>query len=355
VQRGAPIRPATNACAAAVKFTDPETGLQCDLNVNEQLGLRNSALLDAFCDLAPVLRPLVAVLKLWARELGLNDPAGQPPRGGVRRPATFSSYALTLMAVGWLQRTGALPSMQAAFAPLAPDGPATAPHVWWHRTRGYAVRCDTRWRRPPTFRPRAEPSEVDVLSNLRGWFAFWAEEFDYAESALDVQPGGGVVRKADVLGTDEPVSPPPRPPPEPEVDEGERGFGLRRPANAPEEPPLGELQGVLEPRGLVDSALTRKPEASADEVAPVVTEVRADGAEEDAEIEDPGVDDAHPVYLKQAPLCVMDPFIRTKVCPPSPMPPPLYATLTSRRTARARSRRPRSGASESSALGPRRA
>jgi hypothetical protein len=80
-----------------VKCFDPETRLHCDINVNEQLGYKNTRLLEAYCDMKPDLRPLVGILKIWANELGFNDPTG------ARGPKSFSSYALTLMAIGFLQ------------------------------------------------------------------------------------------------------------------------------------------------------------------------------------------------------------------------------------------------------------
>lgn len=80
-----------------VKFTDPKTGLDCDINVNEQLGLRNTGMIKRYCDVVPILRPMVWSLKRWAKGVGMNDPSGQ--MGAV----TFSSYALMLMTISFLQ------------------------------------------------------------------------------------------------------------------------------------------------------------------------------------------------------------------------------------------------------------
>ena len=81
-----------------VKFRDPATGLACDINVNERLGLRNTRLISTYMALVPLLRPLVAYLKRWARLHGLNSPAG-----GLGTGPTFSSYALVLMTIAFLQ------------------------------------------------------------------------------------------------------------------------------------------------------------------------------------------------------------------------------------------------------------
>lgn len=80
-----------------VKFKDPQTGISCDININDQLGLFNTRLITRYCELAPVLRPLLVALKQWAKPLGLNNPSGT----GVT--TSFSSYALTLMSIAFLQ------------------------------------------------------------------------------------------------------------------------------------------------------------------------------------------------------------------------------------------------------------
>lgn len=81
-----------------VKFRDPESGLDCDINVNGLLGLYNSIMIKEYCDAHPFLRPLLYRIKKWAKGVGLNSPS--PVRGS---PVSFSSYALALMTIGFLQ------------------------------------------------------------------------------------------------------------------------------------------------------------------------------------------------------------------------------------------------------------
>jgi hypothetical protein len=81
-----------------VKFRDPASGLDCDLNVNGLLGLHNSSLVKEYCNAHPYLRPLLFRIKEWANPLGLNSPS--PTLGS---PVSFSSYALALMTIGFLQ------------------------------------------------------------------------------------------------------------------------------------------------------------------------------------------------------------------------------------------------------------
>lgn len=88
----------TNNFSLEVKFKDPSTDIQCDLNINDQLGFINTSLIRHYCDVLPVLRPLLLAIKRWARPLGYNSPAGAPGQ-----PVTFSSYTLAVMTIGLLQ------------------------------------------------------------------------------------------------------------------------------------------------------------------------------------------------------------------------------------------------------------
>ena len=81
-----------------MKFKDSSTGLDCDLNVNERLGIHNSEMINEYCALSPVLRPLLFSIKEWAKPLGLNTPSG-----GLGISVSFSSYALALMTIAFLQ------------------------------------------------------------------------------------------------------------------------------------------------------------------------------------------------------------------------------------------------------------
>ena len=80
-----------------MKFVDPKTGIRCDLNVNDRLGMQNTRLLKEYCELLPQLTVLVYIIKKWAKSHGLNSPSA---KGAA---ASFSSYALTLMTIVKLQ------------------------------------------------------------------------------------------------------------------------------------------------------------------------------------------------------------------------------------------------------------
>lgn len=88
-----------NSPPIPVKFTDPVTGIKCDVNVNDRLGLINTEMISHYMTLSPVLRPLLIVIKHWAKHTGLY--ASGPQAG----PRLFNSYALNLMTIAVLQVT----------------------------------------------------------------------------------------------------------------------------------------------------------------------------------------------------------------------------------------------------------
>ncbi|KAH9950743.1 hypothetical protein B0H21DRAFT_686033, partial [Amylocystis lapponica] len=123
------------ATVPIVKFVDPRTQISCDLNVNDRLGLINTAMLRRYCDLAPTLRPVIASIKNWARSLGLNDPAGA--KGAV----SFSSYTLSLMTVALFQMKGLLPNLQGGFE----GSDENNNDIFWFRQKERRICCDTRY------------------------------------------------------------------------------------------------------------------------------------------------------------------------------------------------------------------
>ncbi|KAI8513629.1 Speckle targeted PIP5K1A-regulated poly(A) polymerase [Branchiostoma belcheri] len=88
-----------------VKFVHKDTGLRCDISINNRLALHNTELLHLYRTVYPGLTPLVCVVREWARLGGI---AGNSTGGGPR----LTNYALTWMVVYYLQTEAVLPSVQ---------------------------------------------------------------------------------------------------------------------------------------------------------------------------------------------------------------------------------------------------
>ncbi|KAK7116384.1 poly(A) RNA polymerase GLD2-like [Littorina saxatilis] len=76
-----------------LKFTDSKKDIECDLNINNGVGIRNTHLLKYYCLSDPRVAPLMLFVKFWARFHDIND----------ARKRTISSYSLALMLIHYLQ------------------------------------------------------------------------------------------------------------------------------------------------------------------------------------------------------------------------------------------------------------
>jgi len=163
-----------------VKFTDPASGLNVDINVNEKLGLLNTNLVKTYCDVVHELRWLLSAIKKWARPRALNQPSVSAE--GLR---TFNSYALTLMTIAWLQvcfefsrlvqlklsiweTRGMAPKLQVGLPPMKANE-----DLFWMRPLNPSKRipCDTRYHQSTTW--VAPPLDTSLDSLVGQWFRWW--------------------------------------------------------------------------------------------------------------------------------------------------------------------------------------
>eukprot|EP00478_Filoreta_tenera_P004049 GABV01004342.1.p1 GENE.GABV01004342.1~~GABV01004342.1.p1 ORF type:complete len:150 (+),score=34.62 GABV01004342.1:1-450(+) len=98
------VKPLPRARVPVIKFRDPETGISCDICINNSLAVENSKLLRDYARCDPRVRDLIFVVKYWARRRKINDPY----RG------TLSSYALSVLVISFCQTRDppVVPSLQ---------------------------------------------------------------------------------------------------------------------------------------------------------------------------------------------------------------------------------------------------
>ncbi|XP_078581688.1 speckle targeted PIP5K1A-regulated poly(A) polymerase-like [Branchiostoma floridae x Branchiostoma japonicum] len=101
----AKVQVVPSARCPVVKFVHKDTGLHCDISINNRLALHNTELLHQYRTANPGLGPLVFVVREWGRLCGI---AGNSAGGGPR----LTNYALTWLVVYYLQMEGVLPSVQ---------------------------------------------------------------------------------------------------------------------------------------------------------------------------------------------------------------------------------------------------
>ncbi|XP_047236186.1 poly(A) RNA polymerase GLD2 [Girardinichthys multiradiatus] len=146
-----------------LKFRERASYLEFDLNINNTVGIRNTFLLRSYAYADVRIRPMVLVVKKWARHNQINDAS----------KGTLSSYTLVLMVLHYLQtlREPVLPSLQRAhpesFNPSmdidkVPDGPKNIP--------------------PYTSRNQSSLGEL-----LLGFLRYYATEFSWDKQVISVR------------------------------------------------------------------------------------------------------------------------------------------------------------------------
>ncbi|XP_017269123.1 poly(A) RNA polymerase GLD2 [Kryptolebias marmoratus] len=111
-----------------LRFRKKGSDLEFDLNINNTVGIRNTFLLRSYAHADVRVRPLILVIKKWARHHQINDAS----------KGTLSSYTLVLMVLHFLQtlKEPVLPSLQRdypdCFNPfmnidMVPEGPKHVP------------------------------------------------------------------------------------------------------------------------------------------------------------------------------------------------------------------------------------
>ena len=76
--------------------------IDVDVCVENPLGIYNTALLKCYADFDPRVRPLIMIVKYWAKQRAIKDASN----------ATLSSYCYVLMVIFYLQQIGILPCLQ---------------------------------------------------------------------------------------------------------------------------------------------------------------------------------------------------------------------------------------------------
>lgn len=209
------VVPRPTARIPIVLFTDPKTGLDCDISVENPLALRNTQLLHQYSRIDPRVRALAYTVKHWARARKINNASG----------GTLSSYAYILMVLHFLQSAAAgvggggkggrdglepvpvVPNLQL----LPPDwggrevdrrellrGRRHLPHVLVkHPLEGVEVDTyfytEDREREgggAELLKQYAKRNEASVGALLVTFFQYYTWEFDYREHVLSVRMGG---------------------------------------------------------------------------------------------------------------------------------------------------------------------
>ncbi|KAI6182407.1 PAP-associated domain-containing protein [Aphelenchoides bicaudatus] len=155
-------------------FKPPFDKIVVDLNANNAVAIRNTHLLCFYSGFDWRVRPLVCVIKEWAKRRGINS----------ANHSSLTSYSLVLMAIHYLQcgvKVPILPSLQ---------------HLYHNR---FNAKLDVRnldisypLEQIRGWEHGKNPMSLSEL--LKGFFHYYAHEFDFDNSAISVRLGRVVGR-----------------------------------------------------------------------------------------------------------------------------------------------------------------
>ncbi|KAK4699619.1 hypothetical protein P7C70_g6642, partial [Phenoliferia sp. Uapishka_3] len=163
--------------------------IQIDINTNGRLGVFNSCLITAYCDLHVAVRPLCVFIKTWAKQREMNDSAGE------KGPFSFSSYTLILLTIAYLQTLELLPNLQDPFliakSAIERSRFWTCPRVWSakgprKRHVESSIGWDVTFVEHAVVKRHAKPLELRELA--RGFFEYYTE-FDVQRKVVSIQNG----------------------------------------------------------------------------------------------------------------------------------------------------------------------
>ncbi|VDM25296.1 unnamed protein product [Toxocara canis] len=158
-----------------IRFTEPFTEITVDLNANNSVAIRNTHLLCYYSSFDWRVRPLVSVVKEWAKRRDMND----------ANRSTFTSYSLVLMVIHYLQcgaNPAVLPSLQELY-----------PKRFNHRTDVRTLNVSIPLEPPAT--GEWQFSEANTLGELLlGFLEYYAFKFDYVHDAISVRLGSKIER-----------------------------------------------------------------------------------------------------------------------------------------------------------------
>ncbi|KAG0274789.1 hypothetical protein BGZ95_009471, partial [Linnemannia exigua] len=181
------VQPITNARVPIVKFVDPTTKTNCDVNTNHVLGIHNSELIRCYTMIDDRVRPFLYSLKALVKKHGINDSS----------QAWLSSYAYVMMAIGFLQaqEPPVLPALQ-----VQPESQMTELYVQMnHEGRGGrdVINC-TFDRDPKRYANFGAANTKTVGQLLIEFFEYYSRFYDYQTMEVNVRCGEGIRVREDI-------------------------------------------------------------------------------------------------------------------------------------------------------------
>lgn len=147
-----------------IKFHDNHNNIDCDINLNNHVGIRNTHLLKAYSDIDWRVKPLILIIKRWADFHDINDASQK----------TISSYSYALMAIYYMQAV-CQPPVLPVLQKLSPEK--------------YNINTDIRTLRLNDNEHAWTSNNVQSLGELFVGFLDYYSNFRYGDYIISVRTG----------------------------------------------------------------------------------------------------------------------------------------------------------------------
>uniref|UniRef100_UPI00065B45E0 Poly(A) RNA polymerase gld-2 n=1 Tax=Caenorhabditis elegans TaxID=6239 RepID=UPI00065B45E0 len=153
-----------------INFAAPFDDITVDLNANNSVAIRNTHLLCYYSSYDWRVRPLVSVVKEWAKRKGIND----------ANKSSFTSYSLVLMVIHFLQcgPTKVLPNLQQSY-----------PNRFSNKVDVRTLNVTMALEEVADDIDQSLSEKTTLGELLIGFLDYYANEFNYDRDAISIRQG----------------------------------------------------------------------------------------------------------------------------------------------------------------------
>jgi len=152
---------------------------ECDVSINNRLPLNNTRLLRSYSELDDRVRPLVLLIKSWAKNYGVCG----------AHLGNLSSYAWTIMVIHYLQLLKMLPALQT----LAKQSVIIVDQDYWGHERKFDVSfltAEEYLRESGTKFSNNAAQHFSLGELVYGFFRFFCQEYQWGNEVVSIRVPG---------------------------------------------------------------------------------------------------------------------------------------------------------------------
>lgn len=181
-------QPVTRSRVPILQVKDNKRGFECDICIGNLLGVTNTKMLKLYSEIDPRVRPLIYVVKHWAKLRHIND----PPSG------SLSSYSYVILVINYLQsiKNPILPSLQALLThPEIEPSDISEPHF----VNAYDCRYVCNLEKVQKIWTENKKNTSTLGQLVLGFFTYYNTSFDFNHKTASIRLGQATDKKSNIV------------------------------------------------------------------------------------------------------------------------------------------------------------